>query len=322
MKGLDVIGRLREDVTALTTAGTREVGTRGHASARSYIVGRMAEVGLEPYADGFEIPYEVGGRSFVNLAGLLPGSSPGLAPVLLGAHYDTVPGCPGADDNGAAIAGLLAATEALRGAELERTVLVAFFDAEEPPYFLSPAMGSIHFHARQCVTPVHCAIILDLIGHDVPVGSLEDSVFMTGMESAAGLQEVIRDGAGDYPLPVVPTLNRYVGDLSDHHVFRISGEPYLFLSCGRWAHYHMPSDTVERVNFTKVSSVTELVVLLTEFVSRQALDVSQGEVDTTATELHFLRKHLGPLQAMFEFDLESREDIDNLAALLLQKFGV
>ena len=35
-----------------------------------------------------------------------------------------------------------------------------------------------------------------------------------------------------------PLLNRYVGDLSDHHVFRVNKRPYLFLTCARWEHYH------------------------------------------------------------------------------------
>jgi len=34
-------------------------------------------------------------------------------------------------------------------------------------------------------------------------------------------------------LKLVPTLNRHIGDMSDHGVFRENGVPYFFLSCGR-----------------------------------------------------------------------------------------
>ena len=44
---------------------------------------------------------------------------------------------------------------------------------------------------------------------------------------------------------LLPVLNDYVGDMSDHHVFRVNRRPYLFLSCGQWEHYHLPTDTPE-----------------------------------------------------------------------------
>ena len=59
--------------------------------------------------------------------------------MLLGAHYDTCDSLPGADDNAAAVAVLLDVAAQMPHETLERSVMLAFFDAEEPPHFLSLA---------------------------------------------------------------------------------------------------------------------------------------------------------------------------------------
>ena len=80
-------------------------------------------------AEGFGAAYRHGEQDFCNL----------LAPVLLGAHYDTCDSLPGADDNTAAVPVLLEVAAQMADETLERSVILAFFDAEEPPHFLSPA---------------------------------------------------------------------------------------------------------------------------------------------------------------------------------------
>ena len=90
-------------------------------------------------AEGFEAAYRHGEQDFCNLLAQVPGSDPSLAPVLLGAHYDTCDSLRGADDNAAAVAVLLEVAAQMADETLERSVILAFFDAEEPPHFLSLA---------------------------------------------------------------------------------------------------------------------------------------------------------------------------------------
>ena len=80
-------------------------------------------------AEGFGAAYRHGEQDFCNL----------LAPVLLGAHYDTCDSLPGADDNAAAVPVLLEVAAQMADETLERSVILAFFDAEKPPHFLSLA---------------------------------------------------------------------------------------------------------------------------------------------------------------------------------------
>ena len=91
--------QIEEDVQSLSTASGRQVGTPGHKAARSYIVRRLTELRTQGYAkDSFELPYQYAGQNFVNIVGQLKGAKPDLAPVLLGAHYDTCGQVSGADD--------------------------------------------------------------------------------------------------------------------------------------------------------------------------------------------------------------------------------
>ena len=62
---------------------------------------------------------------------------------------------------------LLCVVETLIGQVRDRPVVVAFFDAEEPPYFQTSTMGSIRFYQDQRTGPVHSAIILDSSSQNV-----------------------------------------------------------------------------------------------------------------------------------------------------------
>ena len=199
---------------------------------------------------------------------MLPGVDRKARPILLGAHYDSVIDAPCADDNAAAVAITLAMVERLRAAPPARDVIVAFFDAEEPPYFLSQAMGSIRFVLGQMdARGVGFALIQDLTGHEVSVPflpsalagallpKLKNLLFMTGAESHPALPGLVQGCIPVQNLSLIATLNENVGDMSDHHIFRTLGLPYLFFSCGRWEHYHLRSDTPEKLAYEKMAHI-------------------------------------------------------------------
>jgi hypothetical protein len=316
---------LMADVMALTANGGRNVGTAGHNLARDYIATRLTEIGTTPYSgDSFLQPYVSEGSDFANIIATIPGTDPEKAPILLGAHYDTCGDIPGADDNAAAVAILLAVAESLQKTIRDRSVILAFFDAEEPPYFLSSSMGSIRFYEDQRTGPVHAAIILDLVGHDVPVDGLEDLLFITGAESDPRLEMAVRSSEPESGLRTVPTLNSYVGDLSDHHIFRENERPYLLLTCGHWEHYHMPTDTPEKLSMSKMEAVANYLITLTESLSTSSLDGPFLGNETLDTEIYFLEKNIMPtLRSLgISLPLNSRTDVDRLVTLLISQFSL
>ena len=103
------------------------VGFPGHRRARQVLCRRLREIGCEPWRrDDFEMPYEGDGESFCNLAGVVRGRDSRLAPLLVGAHYDSVIPAPCADDNAAAVAIALAVAAHLKkSGPLDRNLVVA-----------------------------------------------------------------------------------------------------------------------------------------------------------------------------------------------------
>ena len=326
--------QLRADVAALATADGRLVGTPGHDRARDFLCQRLSVLGLEPYADngGFILPYQHNGQNFENIVGVIPGADRHARPVLLGAHYDSVIAAPCADDNAAAVAITLAVAEHLRQAPPARDVLVAFFDAEEPPHFLMPSMGSIRFVLDQMdARGVGLAFIQDLTGHavDLPLpeavsvalSRLKDLLFMTGAESHPQLAGIVQGALEGTSLPLVATLNEHVGDMSDHHIFRTMGLPFLFFSCGRWEHYHQRSDTPEKLNYEKMARIAALLAQVTVACAACDLPKAAGDADTAAFEITLLERVFGALLPMLlrlagVQQLQGRTDLDTLVGSL------
>ena len=353
--------QLKTDVEAICFPKGRRVGSAGHRKAREFLVGRLGQIGCEPYRGvSFELPYERGGQAFCNLAGVVPGRDRSLPPLLVGAHYDSAIDAPSADDNAAAVAivlagGLHAVVRGGSGGDL----VVAIFDAEEPPYFRTPRMGSERFyHDQMDDRGVHAAVVLDLVGHDVsvhsslaghlpavgkwltsvpglkdwdiPVPLVAPMVFVTGAESHPELRAVLKEAGVTDGLKVVSTRNQYVGDVSDHGVFRANGVPYFFLSCGLWAHYHSPTDTPDRLNYRKMERIARQTQDLLWGLDGSALQRGDGgarECETLAFEVESLREAFGPLWGLLLrqaglAEVRSRKDMDRVVATLLGFLGI
>lgn len=335
--------RIETDTRALCLPEGRRVGLPGHDVARQYLLGRLQELGLSPFRqDQLELTYTrpdaISGEpnTFSNLVGVIPGRDRDAPPLLIGAHYDSVIDAPCADDNATAVAVALSAAAQLAGAGLTRDVIIAIFDAEEPPYFHSDAMGSTRFFEDHCRgLDFGCVLIMDLIGHDVELGlgevddllpHLKQLLFILGAESHVALPGVVeRAAAAVKDLRVFPTLNSYIGDMSDHHAFRLGGQPFLFLSCAQGKYYHDPRDTVEWINFEKVRRVRDLVVQLMRAADAAPLDGGEKPDDPYEFEIRMIKDAIGPmlpliLAAASIGQLESRGDIDGIAAGLAGSF--
>lgn len=339
--------RIESDVRAIALPRGRRVGQPGHDIAREYLRGRLEEIGLKPFTgESFELPFEREGTRFTNLVGVAPGSNRNLPPVLVGAHYDSVINAPCADDNATSVAVALAAAETFAAEPLQRDVVIALFDSEEPPYFLSQSMGSIRFYEDHCTErKFACALIMDLISHDVELcepkrtgtaDEIRQLLFVAGAESGSGLADAV-DRAADRlradGLRVVATRNDYIralfgGDMSDYSIFRQNKKPYLFLSCGQGRHYHSMTDSLDQpdwINFDKTRRVHELVVNLLQEVDRLEANrtrTGSAPVNTLDVEIRTIRQALGGLfmetlrRAGLQ-TLETRDDLNRLIASLL-----
>ncbi len=277
-------------IEKIATENGRAVGSPGHRKAREFILEFFEQSGIEPFSTTFELPFEVENEGFTNLVGLVKGKDSSLPAILVGAHYDTCGNQPGADDNGAAVSILMWLVSRLKQTELLHDVIIAFFDSEEPPYFLGPKMGSKYFHRYQLNRDIHSVLVWDLVGHDVPTRGLEDILFVIGSESHPKWPEMVSKTVLPRGLRMMPSRNKYIGDKSDYHSFREDGLPYLFLTCGRWEHYHERSDTPDKLNYNKIERVAKYSLEL--IIGMNAVD--------------FQTK---PLKSLDEFEIEHTMDI-------------
>lgn len=318
-----MLDRLRADVQRLAQPHGRMVGTPGHADARAFLLERIRELALEPYAHGrYEFPYTAGEIKLTNVLARLPGVRRSLPPVLVAAHYDTCGPIPGADDNASAIAIALAMAAPLRERALHRDVVFAFFDAEEPPHFLGPSMGSIHYYDHQRDEPVHCAVVLDLMGHAVPVPGHEDTLFVLGMESDRDLANVIERTPLPDRLHIVAAPNHFIGDMSDHHVFRVHQRPYLFFSCAHWEHHHLPTDTPDKLDYEKMQRMARYLVDVVAAVSAEPLAGPFEGYDAAPFELAIAHRRLGALAAVMGMPLDTRDDLRRFVEALAARYGL
>ena len=312
--------QLQVDVEKLASPGSRKVGSSGHDQAVVYLKERMKNAGLEPYLENsYELAYQVESTQYKNLAGVRVGLDRSLKPMLLVAHYDTCGDQPGADDNAAAIAIWFNVLEALTRVNLQRDIIFLFPDAEEPPRFLSEHMGSTNFYEKQLKHTIHAGLVLDLVGHDIPLEGLEELLFIFGAESHPEIADILTTAELPDGLKNIATLNRYVGDLSDHHVLREHGEPYLFFTCGRWEHYHQQSDVPEHLNYEKMARISQYLVSVVEALDSRVLNESRTDYNPVDMELFLLKRALGSYLNHHGIPMSNRDDIQNFVLNWIQQ---
>lgn len=275
--------RLRAHVAALEGPRHRTASPASLKRAADYVGEQLGAVGLPVEAR----PIRFEGGTWDNLLGTLSGTRPDRPRLLIGAHYDTVPGTPGADDNASGVAALLEAARLLAPAPLEATIEFAGFTLEELQG-LRYGVGSQAFvrEARRRGVRYAGALILEMVGYTDPrpVGQrIPAALFWKRLppggsflaaagdgRSAALLREFTRAARAATPdLDLVTVCVPFRGwlvpqtRLSDNRSFWDAGYPALMLTDTaflRNPHYHRPTDRMETLDFAFMARVTDAVV--------------------------------------------------------------
>jgi Zn-dependent M28 family amino/carboxypeptidase len=223
--------------------------------------------------------YRVEGADCANLEVTIEGGERAREIVLFGAHYDSVAGSPGANDNGSGVAALLELTRLLAGARPARTVRFVAFVNEEPPFFYSGQMGSQVYAraARRRGDDLRAMVALETIGYyrDAPrsqrypplfrwffPGRANFIAFVSNLRSRALLRQaaVAFRAASDFPLEHVATLAVVPGVAwSDHLAFWQQGYRALMVTDTafyRYPWYHSAADTPEKLDYAALARVT------------------------------------------------------------------
>lgn len=222
--------------------------------------------------------FEVDGLPCHNLELELRGTEFPDELIIVGAHYDSAHGTPGANDNGSGVASLLALARDLRDLHPKRTLRLVWFTNEEPPHFQGPNMGSVRYAHRASKRGEHIIAMLSLetMGYysDQPdsqhypgplAAAYPDTgnfiAFVGDTASRALVHRVLQAFRRQTRFPsegaALPDHLPGIG-WSDHWSFWQQGYPALMVSDTapfRYPHYHQPEDTPDKLDYDRLARV-------------------------------------------------------------------
>ena len=278
---------LREELRANVQKLAREIGERNMwhypqlNAAADFIEDSFSRAGLRTRRD----TYEMRGQPCHNIEAEIPGNRPEI--IVIGAHYDSVFGSPGANDNGTGAAATLALARRFAQKQSERrptatpnrTLRFVAFVNEEPPYFLSGEMGSL-VYARRCKErgdKISAMISLETIGYfsDAPhsqtypspgLGMFYPKVgnfigFVSNVQSRALLRRVIALFRKHAKIPSQgASLPAFIPGVSwsDQWSFWQEGYPAIMVTDTapfRYPYYHSSNDTPDKLEYDRFALV-------------------------------------------------------------------
>jgi len=269
--------RLSEHVDVLARViGDRNLLTKYTAleSAARYVESTFAQIGYQTSAQ----TYEVGDKEVRNIEVESRGTSKPDDILVIGAHYDSVPGCPAANDNASGVAGVLELARHFRTISTARTLRFVAFVNEEPPYFHTELMGSL-VYARRCLKQrenIVGMISLETIGYfsDAPGSQTYPLLLRPFFPSRGNFIAFVGDCSARRFVKRVGKLFRRHSDFpmqraaapgfipgigwSDHWSFSQVGYPALMVTDTapfRYRYYHTPQDTPEKLDYERMGRV-------------------------------------------------------------------
>jgi Zn-dependent M28 family amino/carboxypeptidase len=218
------------------------------------------------------------GGTYENVIGTASNGSRSQTPLILAAHYDTVFGSPGADDNASGLAVLLDVARRITHIPLDRPVQFVAFCLEEEDLLGSRAYVAELVAARRAV---HGAMVLECVGYardeegsqkippgiPVTVPTVGNFLAVIGNHASTSLtlatEQAMRPHLSVIPL-VVPGNGELLPDTrrSDHTAFWEEGFPAVMLTDTanfRNPHYHRPTDTIHTLNLDFLTAVADAV---------------------------------------------------------------
>ena len=243
-------------------------------TAAEYIEASLTKAGYAVHQHG----YEVSGKMSYNLEVEIPGTDRPEEIVVIGAHYDSVTGSPGANDNATGVAAVLALAGRFSGQRMSRTLRFVAFVNEEPPFFQTSSMGSrVYAQAsRQRGEKVVAMLSLETIGYYAekdgsqryppPMSLFYPSTgnfiaFVGNVKSGPLVREVIGSFRRYAKFPsegaAFPGFIPGVG-WSDHWAFWKEGYPAVMVTDTapfRYPAYHSHQDTPEKVKYDQMARV-------------------------------------------------------------------
>ena len=287
-RGQPPASRLRAHVEMLAgTIGERNLWRYGALEqAAQYISSQLTANGYAPRRQ----TYEIAKLPVSNIEASLEGTARAREIVVVGAHYDSVSGCPGANDNGTGVAAVLELAQRLSGRPQPRTIRFVAFVNEEPPFFQTRDMGSAVYAtaARARGDRIVGMLSLETMGYysaekgsqqyPAPMAAVYPDTgdfigFVANVGSARLLLKARRAFTQRTSFPLqsaaIPASLPGVG-WSDHWAFWQAGYPAMMVTDTapfRYPWYHTRDDTPDKIDYDKLALVVDGLEVVIESIS-------------------------------------------------------
>ena len=282
-----ILQNLKKHVQFLAgTLGQRNMSfPKNLESAAAYIENNFHAQGYKVRSHGYllqkgfgSFPSDSKGYIPRNIEVEIPGNVYRDEIVLVGAHYDSVIGSPGANDNATGAAGLLEIGKLLFGKKLKRTIRLVAFVNEEPPFFATKNMGSYVYAQRSRAKGenIRGMISLETLGYysekkgsqkyPFPLGLFKPDTgnfiaFVSNLSSKTLLKDFIKRFRNLVEFPsdgvALPQIIQGVG-WSDHRSFWKFDYPAIMVTdtaLFRYPYYHSQEDTPDKVHYDRLARV-------------------------------------------------------------------
>ena len=244
--------------------------------AADYIIAEFKKYGYDPEIQ----TYDFQNKPYRNIIATKKGSVRPGEVVVIGAHYDSVIGSPGANDNGSAVGALLELARLFSEKDVERTVKFIAFVNEEPPFYLTGDLGSRGYakDARKRKEDLKAMLSLETIGYYSDAKNSQSYPFFYGLfypDQANFIGVVGNFSSWDlvkevksafkknstFPVESVVAPNFVPGvNFSDHDSFWSYGYKACMVTDTafyRYPYYHSAQDTYEKIDYPKLAEVTK-----------------------------------------------------------------
>lgn len=274
----EVKSRLKEHVRMLAgVIGERNVTRYGSLKkAAGYIDETFHKLGYSPLSQ----TYYYRDKEVRNIEVEIKGRASPEEIVVIGAHYDSAPGSPGANDNATGTAAVLELSRLLRDFKPARTLRFVAFVNEEPPFFMTEYQGSYVYARRSKELSEHITAMLSIetIGYysdkkatqkyPPPLSffypTTADFIGFVGNLSSRSLVHSCISAfrrSASFPSEGASSPSFIEGvDWSDHRSFWQMGYKAVMVTdtaLFRYDYYHTPQDTPDKINFESAARVVD-----------------------------------------------------------------
>ncbi len=243
-------------------------------NSAKYIEQQLAEIGYEVSLQ----PFRAGTQQVRNIEVELKGKISPSEIIVIGAHYDSAQGAPGANDNASGVALLIELARFFKSTSPQKSLRFVFFTNEEPPFFGTDEMGSVVYAKRSKERSENIVgmVSLETLGYyDDAKKSQKSPLFFRPFFPDKGnfvafvgnfsSRQLVRNTINSFrvstkfPSEGIVSYSHIIGiDWSDQYAFWRYGYPAVMLTdtaLFRYPYYHTHNDTVDRVNYIKLAKV-------------------------------------------------------------------